>query len=153
MQETSRRDFLARAAGAGALVVLTRESASATPETMQAEINKLLGAAKAQRGRVHLDIPQLVENGNTVPMAIKVDSPMTEQDHVKAIHVFNEKNPQAHVLNAYIVPRAGKAIVQAHIKLADSQRVVAVAELSDGTFWTASVDVIVTIAACTEDVT
>ena len=67
--------------------------------------------------------------------------------------VFNEKNPQPHVLNAYIGPRSGKAIVQAHIKLADSQRVVAIAELSDGTFWSASAEVIVTIAACTEEVT
>ena len=77
---------------------------------------------------------------------------MTEKDHVKAIHVFNEKNPQPHVFNAYLGPRAGRAGVSAHIKLADSQKVVAVAELSDGTFWTASADVIVTIAACIEDV-
>lgn len=151
MQETSRRDFLARAAGAGALVVLTRESASATPETMQAEINKLLGAAKAQRGRVHLEIPQLVENGNTVPMAIKVDSPMTEQDHVKAIHVFNEKNPQPHVISCQLSPRCGRAQVSTRIRLADSQKITALAQMSDGTWWTGSADVIVTIAACLED--
>jgi sulfur-oxidizing protein SoxY len=111
------------------------------------------GGKKLNTGKVALDVPPLVENGNAVPMKVSVESPMSAKDHVKAIHVFNEKNPQPHVLNAYIGPRSGKAIVQAHIKLADSQRVVAIAELSDGTFWSASAEVIVTIAACTEEVT
>ena len=118
-----------------------------------AAIQEVVKGAPIRDGKVTLDLPPLVENGNTVPMTVTVESPMTEADHVRAIHVFNEKNPQPHVLNAYIGPRAGKAIVQAHIKLADSQRVVAIAELSDGTFWSTSAEVIVTIAACTEEVT
>ena len=149
----SRRSFLARSGAAAMITVLPVTAAQATPEMLDAAIREVTGGKKLNAGKVALDIPPLVENGNAVPMKVSVESPMSAKDHVKAIHVFNEKNPQPHVLNAYIGPRAGKAIVQAHIKLADSQRVVAIAELSDGTFWSTSAEVIVTIAACTEDVT
>ena len=152
---SSRRDFLTRAAGAlagaGALQALAIDRASATPETMQAEIRKIVGDAKVNQGRVELDIPQLVENGNTVPMVVKVDSPMTEADHVREIHVFNEKNPQPHVISIKLGPLAGRGIVSTRIKLADTQKVIAIARMSDGTFWSGSADVIVTIAACLED--
>ncbi len=152
---SSRRDFLTRAAGAlagaGALQALAIDRASATPETMQAEIRKIVGDAKVNQGRVELDIPQLVENGNTVPMVVKIDSPMTEADHVREIHVFNEKNPQPHVISIKLGPRAGRGIVSTRIKLADTQKVIAIARMSDGTFWSGSADVIVTIAACLED--
>ena len=153
----TRRRFLARSgiatAGAAFVTVLPLLPAQATAESLAAAIKEIVGSAKLNTGRVTLDIPPLVENGNTVPMKISVESPMTAKDHVKAIHVFNEKNPQPHVLNAYLGPRAGRASISAHIKLADSQKVVAIAELSDGSFWSASAEVIVTIAACTEEVT
>jgi len=146
----TRRGFLA---GAAALVtLLPMTPAQATPDSLEAAIREVVGTAKLNAGKVTLDLPPLVENGNTVPLKVSVDSPMSAADHVKAIHVFNEKNPQPHVLNATLGPRAGRASVAAHIKLADSQRIVAIAELSDGSFWTASADVIVTIAACIEDV-
>jgi sulfur-oxidizing protein SoxY len=149
----SRRSFLAGSGAAAMITVLPVTAAHATPAMLDAAIREVTGSKNLNAGKVALDIPPLVENGNAVPMKVSVESPMSAQDHVKAIHVFNEKNPQPQVLNAYIGPRAGKAIVQAHIKLADSQRVVAIAELSDGTFWSASAEVIVTIAACTEEVT
>jgi sulfur-oxidizing protein SoxY len=76
---------------------------------------------------------------------------MTASDHVRAIHVFNEKNPQPHVLHATLGPRCGRGTMSTRIKLNDSQRIVAIAELSDGTFWTAGADVVVTLAACVED--
>ena len=78
--------------------------AAATPADMQAAIAKVVGDAKLNAGRVKLDIPPLVENGNTVPCAVTVDSPMTPTDHVKAIHVFNEKNPQPNVISANLGP-------------------------------------------------
>jgi sulfur-oxidizing protein SoxY len=146
----SRRAFLA---GAAAITVLPWESADATPETLAAAIKQVTGDAAVRAGRVKLDIPPLVENGNAVPLTVTVESPMTEADHVKAIHVFNEKNPQPHVFNAYLGPRNGKAVVGTRIKLADAQKVVAIAETSKGEFWSASADVIVTIAACIEDIT
>jgi sulfur-oxidizing protein SoxY len=77
---------------------------------------------------------------------------MSEAEHVKAIHVFNEKNPQPHVISITLGPRAGKARIATRIKLADTQRIVGIAEMSDGSFWTGEANVIVTIAACVEDV-
>jgi sulfur-oxidizing protein SoxY len=103
-------------------------------------------------GKVKLDVPPLVENGNTVPMTVSVSSPMTADDHVKSIHVFNEKNPQPNVGNFHLGPHAGRAQISTRIRLADSQRIVAIARLSDDSFWSATVDVVVTLAACTEEV-
>ena len=92
-----------------------------------------------------------VENGNTVPCTVSVESPMTPGDYVKAIHVFNEKNPQPNVISVFLGPRAGRASFSTRIRLSDTQHVVAIAELSDGSFWSGSVDVIITLGACLED--
>jgi sulfur-oxidizing protein SoxY len=78
---------------------------------------------------------------------------MSESDYIKAIHVFNEKNPQPHVFDATLGPRNGKAVIGTRIKLGDSQKIVAIAETSKGEFWSASADVIVTLAACLEEMT
>jgi sulfur-oxidizing protein SoxY len=151
----TRRSFLTGTAGlaggiALASVVATRSS-RATPATMEAAIKKVVGEAPLRKGKVVIDVPPLVENGNTVPLTVTVDSPMTAADHVKAIHVFNEKNPQPNVIGAHLGPRAGKAVLSTRIKLADAQKIIAVAQLSDGSFWSDEADVIVTIAACVED--
>jgi sulfur-oxidizing protein SoxY len=143
-----RREFLM---GAALVTVLPFAPARATPETMAAAIREVVGDAAVQEGRVKLDIPPLIENGNAVPLTVTVDSPMTEADHVTAIHVFNEKNPQPHVFSATLGPLNGKAVVGTRIKLADSQKVMALARTSDGKFWSVGADVIVTIAACIED--
>ena len=153
--EATRRGFLtggARLAGGIALAsVVATKSVRATPETMQAAIRKVIGEAPLRKGKVVIDVPPLVENGNTVPVTVSVDSPMTGADHVKSIHVFNEKNPQPNVIAAFLGPRAGKAALSTRIKLAAAQKIVAVAQLSDGSFWSDEADVIVTIAACVED--
>jgi sulfur-oxidizing protein SoxY len=120
---------------------------------MAQAIRALVGDRTLREGRVTLDLPPLVENGNAVPLTVSVDSPMTEADHVRAVHVFNEKNPQPHVLDARLGPQNGKAFLATRIKLADAQKVVAIAEMSDGTYWRASAEVIVTLAACIEDLT
>lgn len=144
-----RRNFLW---GAAAVVLLPFDAARATPEALADAIKEITAGKEVREGRVKLDAPPLIENGNTVPMTVSVESPMTDADHVKAIHVFNEKNPQPHVFSASLTPRNGKAQVGTRIKLADTQKVVAIAEMSDGSFWSASASVIVTIAACIEDV-
>ncbi|MBS0518297.1 MAG: SoxY-related AACIE arm protein [Proteobacteria bacterium] len=146
----TRRRFIA---GAAVVTLLPLDAARATPETLAAAIRAVTGDAPLRPGRVALDIPPLVENGNAVPLTVTVESPMTAADHVTAIHVFNEKNPQPHVFDARLGPRNGRALVRTRIKLADTQKVVAVAETSDGAFWSAGADVIVTIAACVEDPT
>ena len=146
----NRRAF---AAGAAAITVVPFAAARATPDTMAAAIKQVVGDVTIREGRVKLDLPPLVENGNAVPLGVSVESPMTEADHVKAIHVFNEKNPQPHVFDARLGPRNGKAQIATRIKLGDSQKIVAIAETSSGEFYSASADVIVTLAACIEDVT
>ena len=147
---SSRRQFLAGAAGISIVVALPVSSASATAAMLEAAIRAVVGESTLHAGKVTIDVPPLVENGNVVPLTIAVDSPMTEADHVKAIHVFNEKNPQPDIISVHLGPRAGKAAFSTRIRLADSQNVVAIAELSDGSLWSDTVEVIVTIAACLE---
>ena len=152
---STRRRFLGLAGSAaigGAVPIVTVRPAEATPAMLASAIRNVVGEAELHTGKVKLDIPPLVENGNTVPMTVSVASPMTSDDHVKSIHVFNEKNPQPNIGNFYLGAQAGRAQVSTRIRLADSQKVVAVAQLSDGSFWSTSVDVVVTLAACTEEV-
>ena len=152
---STRRQFLGLAGGAavlGAVPVVTLRPAEATPAMLTAAIRNVVGAAVVRTGKVKLDVPPLVENGNTVPMTVSVASPMTPEDYVKSIHVFNEKNPQPNIGNFYLGPRAGRAQISTRIRLADSQKIVAIAHLADGSFWSVSVDVVVTLAACTEEV-
>ena len=150
---TSRRDFLIAAGGlAGGIGLACAPSeARATPAAMQEAIRKVVRGAPLRSGKVKLDVPPLIDNGNAVALAVKVESPMTPADYVKAIHVFTEKNPQPNVISVHLGPRAGRAGMATRFRLADSQTVVAVAELSDGTYWSGSVQVVVTLAACLEE--
>jgi len=150
---TSRRDFLIAAGGlAGGIGLATAaRQARASPVAMQEAIGQVVGGAVVHQGRVKLDLPPLVDNGNAVALSIAVESPMTAADHVKAIHVFAEKNPQPYVLSAYLGPRAGSARVSTRVRLADTQTVIAIAQLSDGSFWSDSKAVVVTLAACLEE--
>jgi sulfur-oxidizing protein SoxY len=154
-RRTSRRQFLLSAGGAAAGIGLASliqvEPARATPAAMQDAISKVVGPARVNTGKVKLDLPPLVENGNAVPLTVSVESPMTEADHVRAIHLFTEKNPQPEVVSFRLGPRAGRASVATRIRLADTQTVVAICELSDGSFWSGSAAVVVTLAACLED--
>jgi sulfur-oxidizing protein SoxY len=149
--ESTRREFFGLAGGA-AMLAVTLRPAEATPAMLASAIRTVVGTAPVQTGKVKLEIPPLVENGNTVPMTVSVAGPMAPEDHVRSIHVFNEKNPQPNIGNFYLGPQAGRAQVSTRIRLADSQKVVAIARLSDDSFWSASVDVVVTLAACTEEV-
>ena len=154
-RRASRREFLRAAGGVaaglglGSIVAVT--PARATPAEMQQAIRRVVGSARINPGKVKLDLPPLIENGNAVPLTVDVPSPMTEADHVRAIHVFTQKNPQPNVASFHLGPRAGRAKVATRVRLADTQTVVAVCELSDGSFWSDSADIVVTLAACLED--
>lgn len=124
--------------------------AAATGEAMRHAIEAFAGGARIQSGRVQLEIAPLVENGNTVPVTVAFDSPMTAADHVKAIALFTPRNPQPEVAVFHFTPRSGRARVATRIRLATSQPLVAVAKLSDGSCWQTAVDVLVTLAACVE---
>src|SRR5260370_5143249 len=154
-EESTRRQFFGRAGSAamlGAVPIVTLRPSEATPAMLAAAIRNVVGTAVVRTGKVKLDVPPLVENGNTVPMTVSVSNPMTPDDYVKSIHVFNEKYPQPNISNFYLGPQAGRAQVSTRIRLADSQKIVAIARLSDGSFWSVSADVVVTLAACTEEV-
>ncbi len=155
LPHSTRRQFLGLAGGAavaGAVPIVTLRPAEATPAMLTSAISNVTQGAPVKTGKVKLDVPPLVENGNTVPMTVSVDNPMTAENHVRSIHVFNEKNPQPNIGNFHLGPQAGRAQVSTRIRLADSQKIVAIAKLSDGSFWSVSVDVVVTLAACTEEV-
>lgn len=139
-----RRELLV---GLGAVVVLP---AHATSSEMEAAIRGYADGRPVTRGKVKLDVPPLVENGNAVPLTVTVDSPMTTAAHVTGIAVFNDRNPQRDVVRFTLTPRSGRAQVSSRIRLATSQQLVAVARLSDGTYWSDAVDVLVTLAACLE---
>ena len=150
--ETSRREFLVgAAAGLGLGALITVVPADATPQEMQEAIRKIVGSTPVTKGRVKLELPPLSENGNTVPLTVGVESAMTPADHVRAIHVFTELNPQPEVASFRLGPRAGRARVSTRIRLANTQTVTAIGELSDGSFWSATAAVVVTLAACLED--
>ena len=138
----SRRQFLGLAGGAavlGAIPVVTAATRRGDTRDRWPPRSRTSPAAQAVRtGKVKLDMPPLVENGNTVPMTVSVTSPMTAADHVRSIHVFNEKNPQPNIGNFHLGPHAGRAQVSTRIRLADSQKIVAIARLSDGSFWSAT---------------
>ena len=144
----TRRALLA--AGGGALMLVVARPAHALAPELLAAMRGFTGGAPTREGRVRLDIEPLVENGNAVPVSVSVDSPMTAADHVRAIAIFNQKNPQPDVVQATLTPALGQARLATRIRLATSQQIVAVARLSDGSYWTHAVDVVVTIAACVE---
>lgn len=146
----TRRDMLIGSLAGGLVATMRISDARATPDSMRSAIRQVVGTAQVRKGKVELDVPPLVENGNTVSLVVSVDSPMTKTDYVKSIHVFNEKNPQPNVISVHLGPRAGKAKIATRFRLADSQMVTAIAEMSDGTFWSASAEMIVTLAACVE---
>lgn len=144
--EPTRRIVLAGIAG----TVLVRP-ATAEPEDMAAAIRTFTGGDAPRPGKVSIDVAPLVENGNSVAVAVSVDHPITPETHVAAIALFNEKNPQPNVATFHLGPRSGRAWVASRIRLATSQHIAAVARLSDGSCWIDTKEVIVTIAACTEE--
>jgi sulfur-oxidizing protein SoxY len=150
----SRRQFLVltgTAVATGAKAQLPPNIAEIRKAALQDAVAKVVGNAQVRTGRVKLDIPPLIDNGNAVPITVEVESPMSAADHVKAIHVFTERNPQPYVFTAHIGPRAGKARIATRARIGDSGDVIAIAQMSDGSFWQENVRVIVTLSACLED--
>jgi sulfur-oxidizing protein SoxY len=150
---TTRREFLVATGGlaCGAGIASVPAPANATPAALQEAVRKAVGTAPVRAGKVKLDVPPLIDNGNAVPLSVVVESPMTRANHVKAIHVFAERNPLPNILSVYLGPRSGRARITTRVRLADTQKVTAIAELSDGSFWSDTVDVVVTLSACLEE--
>lgn len=147
MSGLSRRSWLGVTA-AGSLLCLLPKPLEATPEQMQQAMRDAFGDSPIQAGRVQLELPALAENGNSVRLTVSVDSPMTEQDHVRFIQLFAEHNPLPDIARFEFGPLAGKAQVETRIRLSAEQDIVAVAGFSDGSLWSTAAHIVVTEAAC-----
>lgn len=147
-----RRHFLKVGGGGTALLALPAWAQQLMPaQDLAPLIRAVAGAVPPRPGRIRLTLPQLAENGGSVPLELAVDSPMTEADHVRSLHVFAERNPRPLVASFHLGPQAGRARVTTRIRLAGTQRVVAVAVLSDGSAWSDEAEVVVTSAACLDE--
>ena len=142
----TRRRFLKMMAGAAALPWLPHGAHA--ENDLQPLIAKIADGRAIEVGRVHLEIPPLADNGHSVPLTIHIDSPMTPADHVRTITLLSERNPRPLVATYHLGPRSGKAVVATRVRLNGSQRLVALAQLSDGSVWSGSAEVIVTESAC-----
>lgn len=149
--DPARRKVLMSFGSAGlavAALTLVPRRVLADTAAMKEAIKAHIGDAAMQEGRITLDLPQIAENGNTVPLTVEIDSPMSDADHVKAVHIYAEDNPLPKVASFYFSPRNGRARAATRIRLAKTQKVFAVAEMSDGSVYTANTEVKVTIGGC-----
>jgi sulfur-oxidizing protein SoxY len=149
----NRREWLKKIRGFSVLAIASYFSPNlvlAKKEDAMSAIQKITGGAKIENQRVALVIPPLVENGNLVVLKVSVQSLMTANDYVKAIHVIAEGNPLPNIFTAYLTPRSGSANITTRVRLADSQRVWAIAQMSDGSFYQGYAETLVTLSACTE---
>jgi len=146
----SRRQFVAAIGGLAAAQLLPA-LASAQPDPFAPLIASFTGGAPVRQGRVTLDIPSLADNGHAVPLLIKVESVMSAADHVRRITLLSEKNPRPVIATFHLGPRNGRAQIATRVRLNGAQRLMAIAQLSDGTFWSGSAEVVVTTTACLDD--
>ncbi len=144
---TNRRKFLVLTAAVG---LSPWSQARATADEATQAIRQIAGASLIKNGRVTLQIPPLVENGNLVPLKVSVESPMIPEDYVKAIHIIAEGNPLPNVISFYLSPRTGRADITTRVRLADTQRIWAIAQMSNGLFFQGYAETLVTLSACTE---
>ena len=151
----ARRNLLVHGSTLGAATVLLIPASALAgvvqPDTLGAVTRAYAGTSQIREGRVAIEIASLVDNGNSVPITVTVQSPMTTDERVVGIAIFNEKNPQPEVAEFTLGPRAGRAKISTRIRLATTQKIVAMAKMADGSCWTHTVEVVVTLAACLED--
>lgn len=147
LSHPDRRQLLKWGAGA-VLVSAMPVRAHATPDEMAAAREALFGDRPINEGRVNLKLPPISENGYSVPLRVSVESPMTPDDYVKQIAVFSPKNPLPDIARFHLGPQSGRAEVSTRIRLAGTQKLQAVAEMSDGSLWAGTAETVVTLAAC-----
>lgn len=152
-----RRRFLGATGGALAASLLPEAALAQAPPAFaqsadsMALVKSVTRGREARAGRVKLELPVLADNGNSVPMKVSVESPMTEADHVKTIRLLSERNPEREMATFHLGPHTGAAEITSRVRLAGSQRVVALAEMSDGSYWMGTADVTVTLSACVDE--
>jgi sulfur-oxidizing protein SoxY len=148
VRQPTRRSVVAIAGLGGLAAALAPRLARADAAAVDAAIKKLYGDKQPAQGKIKLDLPQIAENGNTVPLTVTVESPMTAEDHVKAVHVWADGNPLPGLASFYFTPAAAKAIASTRLRLARTQNIVAIAETSKGELFSVKTEVKVTIGGC-----
>jgi sulfur-oxidizing protein SoxY len=148
----NRRTLLRQLGAAGLLLAMRPSSAWATPEAVEQAIRQRIGERQPQPGGMTLTLPKIAETGNSVPLTVTVDSSMTREDHVLRIHVFVPGNPEPVASTYHLGLRAGKAQISTQIRLARTQTVVALAEMSDGSVRSDAASIVVTLGACVDEV-
>jgi sulfur-oxidizing protein SoxY len=147
MNASRRRRFLATLAGLAAAPLLPGQAARAAGP-LAPLIDKITGGVPLREGRVRLELPRLADNGHSVPLRVTVESAMTAADHVRSITLLSERNPRPVMATFHLGPKAGRPEVATRVRLNGTQRVLAVAQLADGSYWSASAEVEVTESAC-----
>lgn len=148
MNTLTRRRFVAVLAGLAAAPLLPARAARAQSDPFAPLLQKVTGGAPVRAGRVTIDTPRLADNGHSVPLRVSVESPMTAADHVRSVTLLSERNPRPVMATFHLGPKAGRAEVVTRVRLNGSQRVLALAQLSDGSYWSGSAEVEVTESAC-----
>jgi sulfur-oxidizing protein SoxY len=144
----TRRSTLTAGALAAFASLLGPRLAFADEKAVMAEIKKLYGEKPMAEGKIKLDVPEIAENGLVVPVNVEVESPMTEADYVKAVHIYADGNPQPGIVSYSFTPACGKASAATRMRLAQTQNIVCVAEMSNGSLHMAKANVKVTIGGC-----
>jgi len=147
MNATTRRGALLLGAGL-TLTLVDLDAGMATPAEAEAEIQKFTGGKAAESGKIAIDLPEIAENGNTVPLAIKVDSPMTAADYVSDIRVVGDANPNPGIVTFHLTPAAGRAEVATRIRLGGTGTVTVLAKTSTGKVYAERKVVKVTVGGC-----
>jgi sulfur-oxidizing protein SoxY len=148
MDTPARRRFISVLAGLASVPLWPARAARAQADPFAPLVRKITGGATVNAGRVTVDTPRLADNGHSVPLKVSVASPMTATDHVRSITLLSERNPRPVMATYHLGPKAGRAEVATRLRLNGSQRVLAIAQLSDGTYWSGSAEVEVTESAC-----
>lgn len=146
--ETTRRETMTLAAVAGLAAFLAPKMVMADEQMVAAEVKKLYGDKKLESGKIKLDVPEIAENGLVVPVNVEIESPMTDADYVKAVHIYADGNPMPGVVTYKFTPACGKASASTRMRLAQTQNIVCVAEMSNGNLYTTKSNVKVTIGGC-----
>jgi sulfur-oxidizing protein SoxY len=148
MDAFARRRFMSILAGLAAVPLFRGRAAHAAGDSLAPLIDKITGGARLQEGRVKMEMPRLADNGHSVPLKVSVESPMTAAEHVRSITLLSERNPRPLMATFHLGPKASRAVVVTRVRLNGTQRVLAVAQLSDGSYWSGSAEVEVTESAC-----
>ncbi len=151
LRVVDRRDFLLGASATATVMALLGAgigTAEAAAKTWQEAVKAAIGDAKPVEGKVTVTLPEIAENGNTVPFSIEVESPMSDSDYVKSVHVIATGNPRPEVASFNFTPASGKAAVSSRMRLGKTQDVLAIATMSDGKIYMAKRNVKVTIGGC-----